>query len=259
MAAATLLATGSPRRGWGLLLERRPELPTLVAAAAAWVALLWLLLTPGSAAPTSAPGHHDHAGMTRPELPGGEGWLTDAGRGALLWVLMLVAMMLPLAVPGIRYVARMVPRRGRLAATTTFAAAYVAAWLPGMVLAVGVHVLTPPRWPVVTGAFLLAASWELTPVKRTALLRCHRRRVVRARQPGRLRTSAAFGFRRGGWCVVSCGPAMLALMVAQHAVAPMLLLAGGAAVQQLTPDAHWFRHWSAAVLAVLAVTSPWLT
>jgi predicted metal-binding membrane protein len=193
-----------------------------------------------------------------PTVASGTDWLAGAGRGALLWVLMTVAMMLPLAIPGLRYVARMTPRRGQLVATSTFAAAFVLAWLPGAVLAAGVHAGTSPRWPVVAAAFLGAAGWELAPAKRTALLRGHRHHVVRAQQPARRRTCWSFGLRRGGWCVVSCGPAMLALMVAHHALVPLLVLGIGAAVQQLSADAHWHRSWSAAGLVTLAAAAPWL-
>jgi len=246
------------RRWWHSLLERRPELLALTAAAVAWVALLTLLLAPDASSPSSSP-PHDHAAMHGTGPPADGELLSEAGRGALLWVMMVVAMMLPLAVPGIRYVARMVPRRGRLGATSTFAAAYVVVWLPGVAVVVAVHGQMPSGWPVVATAFLLAAAWELTPAKRTALLRCHRRHVVRAGQPARRRTCLVFGLRRGGWCVVSCGPAMLALMVGHHALVALIVLAVGAAVQQFSPDAHWHRRWSAAGLGVLAVSTPWLT
>ncbi len=254
MAVSSALPVGSPRWAWRARVERRPELPVLGISAAAWVVLLLVL----RGTPTSSSGHdHGTSHLTTTGQPGDE-WLSGAGRGALLWVVMTVAMMLPLAVPGLRYVARMVPRRGRLAATSTFASAYVVAWLPAAVLAGGVHPGTPPDWPVVAAVFLLAAGWELTPIKRAALLRGHRHHVVRAQQPARRRTCWSFGLRRGGWCLVSCGPAMLALMIGHHALVPLLVLAVGAVVQQLSPDAHWRRTWSAAGLVLLAVGAPWL-
>lgn len=253
---ATTLVAQAPLRWRTEVLGRRPELPALAAAAIAWGVLLALLLAPAPvAAPTGAADHH-HAGSTGAEPASSQGVLADAGLGVVVWVLMVVAMMLPLAVPGIRYVARMVPRHGRLAATSTFAVAYVVAWLPGAFLALALHAWTVASWPVVAAGYILAAVWELTPAKRRALLRCHRRRVIRARQPARWRSCWAFGLHRGGWCVLSCGPAMLALTVSQHALVPLLVLAAGAALQQYSPESHWHRQWSAAALSVLAVAAP---
>lgn len=249
MALTTTLAAQAPARRWVELLGRRPGLPALAASAVAWVVLLRLV---APVQPASG-GHGPHAPTTHPEA--GEVVL-DAGRGLLVWVLMVVAMMLPLAVPGIRYVARMVPRRGRVAATSTFAGAYVVAWLPLGVLTLGLHGRTAATWPVVAAAFLLAAAWELAPAKRTALLRCHRHQVVRARQPARRHSCWAFGMRRGAWCVATCGPAMVALAVTAHAVVPLLVVTAGAWLQQLTVNAHWHRQWSAAALAALALTAP---
>src|SRR5690349_18320283 len=125
MDAMSVSPIGSPPlRRWRGLLERRPELLTLAAAAVAWVVLLTPLLAPNTPARSSVP-RDDHMAMHGSDLHTRGGWLSDAGHGALLWVAMVLAMMLPLALPGIRYVARMVPRRGRLEATSTFAAAYV--------------------------------------------------------------------------------------------------------------------------------------
>ncbi|HMR49196.1 MAG TPA: DUF2182 domain-containing protein [Arachnia sp.] len=253
---ATTLPAQAPLRRRAEVLGRRPEFPALAVAAVAWVALLAMLVAPPPVVATTGGAGHHHAGSTGAESAATQRVLADAGQGVAVWVLMVVAMMLPLAVPGIRYVARMVPRRGRLAATSTFAAAYVVAWLPGAILAVGLHAWPAPGWPVVSAGFLLAAAWELTPLKRKALLRCHRRQVIRARQPARWRSCWAFGLRRGGWCVVSCGPAMLALMLSQHALVPLLVLAAGVAAQQYLPDAHWHRKWSAAALLALAVATP---
>jgi predicted metal-binding membrane protein len=69
--------------------------------------------------------------------------------------------------------------------------------------------------------WLAAAAWQLTPWKWSALRRCHGVRVPRREGDGRarLRTGAV----HGAWCVASCGPAMVAMVVTGH---PLLLMVG---------------------------------
>jgi len=247
------LAPGAILRRGSLLVERRPELPALAVAAGAWVVLF--ATAPRPAQP--AVHHHQHMGGME---HGTDAWsMSGAQRGAILWVAMTVAMMLPLTIPSLRYVGRMVPRSARLAATATFSAGYVVAWLPGVVLAIAVHARPPAPGSVVVAAFVVAAAWELTLLKRKALLRCHRHHVVRAHQPARRRSCWRFGLRRGAWCMASCGPVMGALMVGAHALVPMVVVTIGLAVQQFNPVAHWYRTWSAGGLVALAACTPLIT
>jgi len=237
VASRTVARPVAAARGWDEpLLDRRPELPALVLAAAAWLVIL-----------AASVSHGHGAGLD------GARWSpSGAGRGALLWVVMVLAMMLPLTVPSLRYVARMVPRRGRSGAMATFGAAYVVAWLPGAAPAALVDARPPTSTLVVAAGFVAAAAWELTPMKRRALLRCHRHAVVRAHQPARRRTCWSYGLRRGGRCVASCGPAMGALTLSHHSLVPTVVVAVGLAVQQLHPDAYWYRGRAAGVLLWLA-------
>ena len=76
----------------------------------------------------------------------------------------------------------------------------------------------PPAFVVV---WLLAAAWQLTPWKWSALRRCHGVRVPRRETDGRarLRTGAVHGV----WCGASCGPAMVAMVLTGH---PLVLMVG---------------------------------
>jgi hypothetical protein len=49
---------------------------------------------------------------------------------------------------------------------------------------------------------------------------------------------------------------MGALMLAAHALVPLVVVAVGLAVQQFNPVAHWYRTWSAGVLVALGALSP---
>lgn len=98
------------------------------------------------------------------------------------WALMVVAMMLPPALPLVQTMRRLVSRRrGRLALLGAGVVAFVAVWtLAGVVLLVGDAVLHAfaATWPglrpaYVTGAVLAAAGlYQLTPLKQSCLRAC---------------------------------------------------------------------------------------
>lgn len=255
MLPSLTLSLRSARRRTERLVDRRPELPVLAIAGVAWVFVLRAALETSGAAGL----HHVHSPASMLSMPGmamGAGHLSPmwvAAEAAGLWVAMTVAMMLPLTVPSLRHIGRMVPRSGRAGASATFSTAFVVTWLPGVALAVWIHSWLPvPAW-VAAAAFVVAGAWELTPVKRRALLRCHRNAVVRAAQPARRRTCWSFGVRRGAWCVASCGPAMVALVLCGHALVPLALLTAVLTVQQFSADAYRSRTWTAAALAAIAL------
>lgn len=254
MSAVPTHVAPNPGNGsaWRNRLEQRPELPVLLVALLCWL----VLLTAGASArhpdEQVAPAHsmHMHGVADHP------GDASAAWYGAGLWIFMVIAMMLPLTTPSLRYVARMVPRKSRAAAQFAFVIAYLAVWAPGATLAAFVHTW-PTGVPVLAGVCATAAAgvWELTPLKRRALLQGHRHQPVRALEPARTRSCLAFGFHRGTWCVASCGPAMVALTFLGHNAFVSVLMFIGLTLQQFTPDAHWYRKWSAAGLVGVSAIS----
>ena len=147
--------------------------------------------------------------------------------GCLLMSLaMAFAMMLPLTIGAQRYVAlRSYPwRRGR--ALAGWLAGYLApwiaaAWIASLVLMIAVGPTARP-W-VAAAAFLVAAVWQLTPLKGWALRACHKTRPL---QPSGVAADAScllFGARVGAACMASCGPMMFAAMASPW---PTLALAG---------------------------------
>jgi len=242
--------------------ERRPEWWVLAVSAACWVALLRLSLSSqGSIGPGSTPMSGGDATLN--EMAGmcgvsrATGWWSwrPPGEAVGMWVVMTVAMMIPLTIPSLRHVARMVPQAARSAALATFCSAFVLAWIPGVALAVWIHGRPPVSAGIVAAAFVAAGVWELTPMKRRALLACHRTAVIRAAQPGRRRTCWQFGIRRGAWCTASCGPLMVALLLTGHALIPLLVVTVGLAVQRYSSEAHRVRGWSAAGFSLIAVVT----
>lgn len=187
-----------------------------------------------------------------------------AGYGARLgmWTLMCVAMMLPTAEPAVHHTARntLAWRRGR--AVIAFVAVYLGIWAAYGAVALAV---AGPLAPASTGALatvlLVAACWELTPLKRRALRACHRSVPLAPRGWRATRSVIRFGLRNGCACVASCWAIMLVMaVVASHALAWMVVLAAIVAAQKLLPRPDRTTRAAAATLAgaaglVLLLTS----
>ncbi|MBX3503570.1 MAG: DUF2182 domain-containing protein [Alphaproteobacteria bacterium] len=149
-----------------------------------------------------------------------------AGLGFLAhWLAMIAAMMLPLALPMARHVAwrSLWPERHR--AMGWFALGYLAPWLVAGVACGALAWLAEDSRPAAMVAFLIAAAWHWTPARRATLRRCHRILPVAPGGHAGRRSCLAFGLFHGRACVMTCGPLMVALVLAGHHPAAMLLVA----------------------------------
>lgn len=206
------LAAG--RAGWGRLAPRHPAWWALALPVAAWVALL---LAPWHAADAPAHAHHgDHAGGAFP-----------LGMELAAWALMVVAMMVPLMTGPLIAVGARSLRARRDRAQAGFLGGYLAAWLLAGATVLGVLALTGAggwlRSPgAILAAFALAAAWQVGPVHRRALRACHRTFPLPPRGWRADRACLRWGWWAGSRCVWSCGPAMLACVVAGHAPVAMI-------------------------------------
>jgi predicted metal-binding membrane protein len=210
------------------VLRRQPALAVDAAVVAAWAL---------TAAPVSHALHH-------------------GGLGARvgLWALMCVAMMLPSATPAVEYVARnsLSWRRGR--AVAGFVAVYLGIWIAYGAVALTLAGLAPaPTAQAVAAALLIAACWELTPLKRSALRACHRGAPLRARGWRATASVIRFGARNAGACVGSCWALMLVMVLVTSG--HLLWMAGLTAIvcaQKLLPRPRRSTRITAAVLAAAA-------
>jgi hypothetical protein len=166
---------------------------------------------------------------------------------------MSVAMMLPLTLDNLRFVAlrSFAWRRGR--ALGAWLAGYLGVWI-AMASAISLAltaVASPAGRPLVAAiAFFAAALWQLTPAKRWALRACHRTRPLEPTGPAADASCLGFGARIGLACVVGCGPMMLAAMAAPW---PTFALAGVFAVA-LYERYVWRPPTRATVLAFAAAS-----
>ena len=228
---------------------------------AAWVAMLASSLADtGSVASTGESVHHHHGSAAS----GAAGGLVAAlGAAAAGWLLMIMAMMLPVVVPLLyRVTVDSLPRR-RVRAVSLVLAGYLGLWCAAGMVAL--LIITPLQAasrplgeiastaPVVT-MLLLAAGYELSPVKRRALRRC----AVGYRLPPRGwaadRACLEAGLRHGRACLTSCAALMAVLVVAGHAnLALLVLITAVVWVQRLLVIGQRLRWWSAAALAAAAI------
>ncbi|HEX3133525.1 MAG TPA: DUF2182 domain-containing protein, partial [Planctomycetota bacterium] len=134
-----------------------PEWWALALSAAAWSVIIATILFPR----VSGDGHHASHSI-------------DLTGSAQNWLLMTLAMMLPLSTGAIKATADRSMWRRRHRAIAGWLVGYVAVW---MVIGVALSLITALPLArsvlssrlVVGGAFLLAAAWQLTPARARAL------------------------------------------------------------------------------------------
>ena len=198
---------------------RHPEWAPLGVSLIGWVLLARLAwLPPVTGAPMP--------GMDHVHLAVGGGFWALFGHELLAWTLMLLAMMLPTTVPAVRYVAFASRRARRQRSVVAFTLGYLAAWLTlGVLVSLLLATLPPLGTVPVAIGIALAGAWELTPVKRVALRRCHRTSPVRFDGLAADRSAASFGWKHGRTCVLIGGPAMIALTALGHPAIATVIVA----------------------------------
>ncbi|HEX2149904.1 MAG TPA: DUF2182 domain-containing protein [Actinomycetota bacterium] len=216
---------GSLRRFW----LRHPERPLAAVALAAWVLVV------------VHSGGHVH---------GQQSWMKlQAG-----WLLMVVAMMLPPALPMARHVLQNSKRYRRQRAAFLFAGSSLLLWVGVGLCAVSAAALVGAfenrRW-LLGGSLLLAAAWELTSQKRRALKACHR--TIPLPPDGRKADLACvkLGWNYSRACFRSGWALMLPMAVAGHVgVFLMLLLTGIALSEEVVGKGYRLAPGAAVLLSV---------
>ncbi len=167
-----------------------------------------------------------------------------------VWVVMMAAMMFPSVSPTVALYARMARRRAPVA-PVLFTAGYLVTWTAAGVLAYGIFVLGRAllggelawdgagRW-LAGGTLLVAAAYELTPLKDVCLTKCRSPLgfLMGSWRDG-LAGALGMGARHGAWCVGCCW----ALMASLFALGVMSLawMAVVAALIALEKTVAWGR------------------
>lgn len=185
----------------------------------------------------------------------------------VMWWTMMMAMMLPTAVPALLTDA-MIARKWSPAENTTrlqiaFALGYVTVWTAFALAATTINMLvgrvvqmTPmmavTSQVVAVALLVLAGLYQLSPAKQSCLTKCQ---SPIAFVPGQWRAGPSAAYRRGLahglFCTGCCGPLMLLLFYGGVMEANWI---GGLAlyvlVEKLTP-AHWRLHQFTGILLIL--------
>jgi predicted metal-binding membrane protein len=198
----------------------------------------------------------------------------DAGPGTALgalgwflgvWVVMMAAMMFPSVAPTVALYARLAHDRVK-AAPLVFAAGYLATWALAGLVAYGLFELGRAwfgdsltwdgagQW-LAGGTLIVAALYELTPLKDACLGRC--------RSPLGFLTSSwrdglwgalEMGARHGAWCVGCCWALMASLFaLGVMSLAWMAFVAALIALEKTLPWGRAVTWGTAAILLVLGI------
>jgi predicted metal-binding membrane protein len=182
-----------------------------------------------------------------------------------VWVVMMAAMMFPSVAPTVALYSRMTRRRSPLS-PLLFTAGYLLTWAAAGLVAFGLLTVLDRlagdvlawdragRW-VAGGTLVVAAVYELTPLKDVCLGRC--------RSPlgfllGSWRDGPSgavrMGARHGAWCVGCCWALMASLFaLGVMSVAWMAFVAGLIAVEKTVPWRRVATYGTAALLLALGV------
>jgi predicted metal-binding membrane protein len=150
-------------------------------------------------------------------------WASGSFERALLgWCLMTSAMMTPLTLPLLRHVAArsFAPRRHRAAGLCLVGA--LAPWpltgLGWLLLLAAAPSWTNSSLRIAACGFLLAALWQLAPMKRRALQRCHRTLPLSPQGWRADLDCVRQGLAHAHACVTSCWALMLVMTLAPYQI-----------------------------------------
>jgi predicted metal-binding membrane protein len=182
-----------------------------------------------------------------------------------VWVVMMAAMMFPSVAPTVALYSKLRHTR-TLGAPLLFVSGYLLVWSAVGALAYAIarvgselfgDVLAwdgAGRW-VAGATLLLAAAYELTPLKDVCLGKCRTPLgfLLGSWKDGP-RGAVQMGARHGGWCVGCCWALMASLFaLGVMSIVWMALVAGLIAFEKLIPSRRVATYGTAAVLLVLGV------
>ena len=182
-----------------------------------------------------------------------------------VWVVMMAAMMFPSVAPTVALYSRMGGERTPFSAVV-FAAGYLVTWTGAGVLAFSIalgghrvagNVLAwdrAGRW-VAGGTLVVAAVYELTPLKDVCLGKCRSPLGLLLRHwSGGWSGAVRMGMRNGAWCVGCCWALMASLFaLGVMSITWMAVVAGLIAAEKIVPWRRVAVYGTAAILLSLGV------
>lgn len=178
------------------------------------------------------------------------------------WVLMTVAMMLPLALLPLSHVrARSFVRR-RTRSMLLFVLGFIAIWMVvGVILAMAAWLL---RWAVPAAftsiglAVAFALAWQVSPAKQWCLNRCHQRPPLTAFGLAADLDAFCFGVKNGAACAGACWALMLPmLLIGQGQLVAMIAVALFGLAESLERPAALTWGWRGGGKALRILAAWW--
>jgi predicted metal-binding membrane protein len=183
----------------------------------------------------------------------------DPARWAGEWTLMIVAMMFPLLVPMIGYVAARSYAVRRERSVALFVAGYVLAWAAAAAVASVMLIAARSGLALLGVAPLagligcaLAALWQTSAAKARAVNRCHGTVPLRPAGLAADRDAMRFGLLHGSRCVRACLPTMVLPLLGSHGIAAMAVIFAILLAERARPMPQY--GLSAVALLLLGVT-----
>jgi len=182
-----------------------------------------------------------------------------------VWVVMMAAMMFPSVAPTVALYSRMGSERSPLS-PLVFAAGYLVTWTGAGVLAFSIAVSgrrvagdvlawdRAGRW-VAGGTLVLAAVYELTPLKDVCLGKCRSPLgLLLGSWRGGRAGAVRMGIRNGAWCVGCCWALMASLFaLGVMSITWMAVVAGLIAAEKTVPWRRVATYGTTAILLALGV------
>lgn len=208
-------------RRWQVFAGPQARLPTplLAVVAAAWALMLWHSLSHGAHAAGGAHAMHDHRMHEAPGAHAAMSATTEISH----WMLMVIAMMLPLLGPALAEVRRTTYPPAHPLAVGGYVLGWLLPWLLVAPPIAGLRQLELAQSPAIAGvAFIVSAAWAFTGWHARALTSCGLRRPLAPGGLPLLRSASREGWHAGLACCVSCGPLMLACTLTGHSAVAMI-------------------------------------
>ena len=146
-------------------------------------------------------------------------WLTtnELATVSLGWLLMMVAMMVPMTLPSIAHIRVSTFAKRRLRATTLFLVGLGAVWLIPVMAMRELEVASRYATANSSGPAILVAVmafiWQASPIKQSFLNRCHAHRPLSAFGFRADADALLLGLEHGLWCAGTCWALMLLMVM----------------------------------------------
>ena len=253
MATRPTTDPGEPVSGVSTPVPRHAAIvASLALSLLGWTLLVWLAFDMG----------HPLARLTMPMSPH---W-TAANLLAVfvMWAVMMVAMMLPSALPMIQTFSTLSSQQGERSRAQAFVAAYVLVWMAFSAAATGAQwALQTAGWinPMIASTsvalnvalLIIAGVYQFSPLKRVCLAKCRTPVgfLLVEWRPG-VAGGFAMGLRHGLFCVGCCWVLMALLFVGGAMnLAWIAALSVAVAMEKLVPGGERLSQWlGAALIAV---------